>query len=66
MLYKGIGGGLTLAGRQEPIKASLLLLLLRWTEERNITKGSWVEIRTGIDHSPISHRQNRLNLAKLI
>lgn len=28
--------------------------LLSWTEERNIMKGLWVEIRTGINHPPIT------------
>jgi len=46
-------GGLILPGCQVPTKAALSLPLLRQGRE-NITKDSWVEIRTGRDHSAIT------------
>ena len=47
-------GGLTLAGHQVPTKAALSLTSSAGQGRENITKGSWVEIRTGRDPSPIT------------
>lgn len=47
-------GGLTLAGHQEPSKATLSLPSSPGQERENIMKGSWVKIRTGRDHSPVT------------
>ena len=47
-------GGLTLAGCQVPTKAALSLHSSAGQGRENITKGSWVEIRTGRDHSLIT------------
>ena len=47
-------GGLTLTGCQVPTKATLSLPSSAGQGRENITKGSWVEIRTGRDHSPIT------------
>jgi len=41
-----------LAGGQVPSKAALSLPLLHGQGRENTTKGSWVEIRAGRDHSP--------------
>jgi len=46
-------GGLTLAGCQEAPKPAVSLLLTGQGRE-NIMKGSWVKLRTGRDHSPIT------------
>ena len=40
-----------LPGLQAPTKAALSLLSTAGQERENITKGSWVEIRTGRDPS---------------
>jgi len=37
-----------------PSRAALSCPLLSWTGERNTTEGSWVEIRTGRDHPPVT------------
>ena len=61
-------GGLTLAGCQVPTKAILSLPAPPSAGQgrQNITKGSWVKIRTRRDHSTnYCHRQNRLNLGKI-
>ena len=47
-------GGLTLAGYQVPTKAALSLPSSAGQGRENIMKGSWVEIRTGGDHSAIT------------
>jgi len=59
-------GGLTLAGFQVPVKAALSLPYSGGQGRQNITKGSWVEIRTGRSLTNYCHRKNRLNLGKLI
>ena len=46
VLYHWSCGGLTPAGCQVPTKAALSLALLSWTGGENITKGSWIKIRT--------------------
>ena len=56
-------GGLTLAGGQVPPKAALSPPSSAGQGRGNGTKGSWVEIRAGRDHSPItvktdSNREN--------
>ena len=60
-------GGLTLAGCQVPTKAALSLPPPQLDRgEKNITKGSWVEIRTGRSLSNYRHGQNKLDLGKLV
>ena len=61
----GCCGGLTLPWCQVPTKAALSLPLLSWTRERNIMKGSWVEIRTGRSLTNYCHWQNKLDLGKM-
>lgn len=46
--------GLTLVGCQVLIKASLSHTLSTVQGTRNITKVSWIEIRSGIDNSAIT------------
>ena len=46
--------GLTLAGCQVPTNAALSLSSSAGQGGENIMKGSWVEIRTGRDHSAIT------------
>ena len=58
-------GGFTLAVRQVPTKATRSLAFLSWTGGKNMMKVSWVKVRTGRDHSPITV-QNRLNLGKKV
>ena len=59
-------GGVTLAGHQAPTKAALSLPSSAGKRRENIMKGSWVEIRTGRDHSAnYRHGQNRLDLGKI-
>ena len=48
-----LGGGLTLAGGQVPTKATLSPLSSTGQGRENRMKSSWVEIRTGRDHSPV-------------
>ena len=55
-----------MADCQVPIKAVLSPPLLYWTGGENMTKGSWIEIRTEKSLSNYSHVQNSLNLGKLI
>ena len=53
----GVLSWFSLAGPQVPTKATPSLPLLKWTGEKKYDerlKGSWVEIRTGRDHSPIA------------
>jgi len=59
-------GGLTLAGCQVLIKAALSLPSSTGQGRENTAKGSWVQIRTGRLLTSYHHRQNRLNLGKLI
>jgi len=47
-------GGLTLAGRQVPIKVAVSLPSSPGEGRENTAKGSWVEIRIGREHSPIA------------
>jgi len=47
-------GGLALAGCQVANKAALLLPPSAGQWRANIMKASWVEIRTGRDHSPVT------------
>jgi len=47
-------GGLTLPRSQVPTKAALPLPSSAGEGEKTMTKGSWVEIRTGRDQSPIT------------
>lgn len=47
-------GALTLAGCQVLTKAALLCPSSAGQERENITKGSWVEVRTGKGHSSIT------------
>jgi len=47
------GGGLALAGHHMPTRALLSLSTSAAQGRENTTKGSWVEIRTGRDHSPV-------------
>ena len=57
-------GGLTPAGCQVPTKAALSLSSSTGQGREKITKGSWVEIRTGRSLSNCHHEQNRLDLGK--
>ena len=59
-------GGLTPAGCQVPTKAALSLPSSTGQGRENITKRSWVEIRTGRSLSSYLYRQNRLDLGKLV
>jgi len=47
-------GVLILAGCQVPTKAALSLPLTTGQGRENITKGSWVKIGKGRDHSPVT------------
>ena len=59
-------GGLTLAGHQALTKAALSLPSSAGQGRENITKGSWIEIRTGRSLTNYCHGQNRLDLGKKI
>jgi len=47
-------GGLTLDGQQVPTKAALSIPSSAGQGRENMTKDSWVKIRTGRYHSPIT------------
>jgi len=47
-------GAFSLAVHQVPTKAALSLHFSAGQGRKNMTKGLWVEIRTGRDHSPIT------------
>ena len=53
-LLPGKCGVLTLAGCQVPTKASPSLLSAAGQGRENVTKGLWVKIRLGRDHSPVT------------
>lgn len=59
-------GGLTLAGYQVPTKLCQHVPSSAGQGEKNTTKGSRVKIRTGRSPSNYHHRQNRINLRKLV
>jgi len=46
--------GLALAGHQVPTKAALSFPCSAGQGRENTTKGSWVKLRAGGDHSPIT------------
>lgn len=64
LFWKRGCGGLTLAEGQVPTKAALLILSSAGQERENITKNSWIEIRTGRNHSTITIT-GTINLGKI-
>lgn len=66
-LDKYVCGGLTFDGCQMPTEAAPSLLSSVERGRGNITKCSWIEIRAGKDHLPISIMgKTDLTLGKLI
>jgi len=59
-------GGLTLAGCQVANKPLYDSLFSRMQGEKNTTRSSWVEVRTGRSFSNCHLGQSRLDLEKLI
>ena len=54
IIYISLCSGLTLAGCQVPIKLLYHSPSSAGQREKNMTKSSWVKIRTRRDHSPIT------------